>query len=576
MDLVLHSLFPATVSLKVTTMDHAALKAAGVGQPFLLHVSVQNANNTAQYPVLKNVEKYAVRRSGFQMNMVNGATSTVYSYQIRIDEPGTYTLGPAQITEDHGIVESEPIIVTVTNEQQYVEPKRNNDGKSKASFLRLVCNKEKVTVGERAHCTLTFYTADQCVSLQTLIEPDQSNFASFTIKNKMGPITGNQTINGTDHRYAQWSWDIYPTKPGSLVIPAYAADYNTQTNNHMFAFLLPHNDLKRTYSNTISLNIDPLPQHSIKPALIGSLSQFSAKIEPANARVGEGMVLTLSLAGDGDLESMQMMPLAGLPEHLKWYESKQQNEPSKVDHANTVHTMEYIVQALQPGDYQIPAQEITYFDTRDRTYKTRKTNELTIHVTGTSTSQSAKKIEEQSNAEVATAISVEHEEIKPLAQSGPWEMQPIHMIPWQFFWLVTSVLAILWLLFLLLTTNQAWLYKTVAQWNAKISVYNKARKQIKDAHSSGNYAAFYSIFMNLLAAHYGVEAAALSPEIIEEKLRSSGLSMQAVQDWKLFYSRIAESGFYKQSSDPYFYSHLYEQALYWIDIIEKLPRRNLP
>ncbi len=566
------SIFAASVQLKVSTIDNQAIKEAGVGQPFALHVIVNNASNTAQYPVIKNVEKYSIRRTGFQMNMVNGDTSTTYTYQIRIDEPGTFTLGPAHITENNSLVESEPITIHVSSEQKYADAKRGTDAKSKASFLRLTCNKERISVGERAQCTLTFYTADQMVSLQSLIEPDQSSLQSFSLKNKMGPITGNETINGIDHRYAQWKWDIYPTKAGNVVIPAYAIDYNTQTNNNMFSFFFAQNNVKRTYSNTISLNVDALPASQKNPVFIGTISGFSAKIEPAHARVGEGMVLALAITGDGDFDMMPMPPLTGLSENLKWYESKHTNEPSKIDPAMTTHSMEYIVQALQPGDYQIPAQEITYFDTRDRAYKTRKTNELSIHITGSAAAPAKKIIAEP---EIAPEIQIEDSnDIKPIAQNGPWVAPSLALVPWPFFWILMALLSVAWLLFILLTTNQSWLYRTVAQWNAKASIYAKARKQIKQAHNNGNYASFYTIFITLLSTHYAIEPAALSPEVIELKLASSGLSAQAIADWKLFFTKIAESGFYKKSEDPYFYSHLYDQALYWVDIIEKLPRKE--
>ena len=41
-------------------------------------------------------------------------------------------------------------------------------------------------------------------------------------------------INGTEHRYAQWEWDICPKKAGVQVIPAYALDYTTQTTRPLF------------------------------------------------------------------------------------------------------------------------------------------------------------------------------------------------------------------------------------------------------------------------------------------------------------------------------------------------------
>lgn len=564
--------FATSIILKLSTTDNTELTQAGIGHPFLLHVIIEGASNTAQYPIIKNVDSFHVRRNGFQMNMVNGATSTTYSYLVRIDEPGTFTLGPAQITESNGPLESEPIRILVGSEQKAVESRKNKPTANKSNILRLTCDKETVHVGECIHCSLTFFTSDPLVSLHSLNEPDQQSLTGFTIKNKSEPITGTKMLNGIEHRFAQWNWDLYATRPGTLVLPAYAVDYNTQTNNTMFGFLFAANSVKRVYSNTIPLNVHPLPAHRNKPALIGFIDQFTAKIEPAHAHVGQGMALTLAITGQGDFQSCGMLELKGLPADLKWYDSKHHREPVPSNSALSTHVMEYVIQALNPGTYTLAPQEIFYFDTRERTFKTHKTNAITIQIMPAPASQ--KNVPEACPQEISTSGAIEEQIIKPLAQKGPWATEPLHHVPWKLFWSLMALLAVVWLLLTLITTNQYWLYKKVATLLPSNSIYSKARKQLQKAHELGNYTAFYTIFINLLASHFRLDGASLSPENIEQTLINAGLTNKAVQDWKLFYSQIAESGFYKQSQNPYFYTHLYEQSLYWVSVIETVPRGN--
>lgn len=561
--------YAADITLKLASMDRTPLKEAGVGQPFLLLVAVNNASNTAQYPNLKGIDNLHVRQNGFQMNMANGTTSITYQYQVRIDTPGTYTLGPAQFNEPQGIIESQPITVTVAQEQKTSEPKKQTSNKSLPSFLRLTCDKDKVVEGEKINCTLTFYTADPNVSMQALNDPEQTNAQIFTIKSKQGPVTGNQIINGVDHRLAQWQWHLYPNKPGSYTIPAYAADYITQTSNHMFSMFFGRNEAKRIYSNTVRITVDPLPPHQEAIAYIGTINDFSAHVNPSTAKVGEGIVLSLIITGNGDSEKIAFIPLQNIPEGLKWYESKHFNEPSKVDAQQTTQYMEYIIQALQPGDYQIPPQAIHYFDTKDRTYKTRKTIPLALHIQASPISAT-----NQTNADTAAmniAIS-DTDDIRPLHEEGPWNAQTARLIPWHLYWWLIGILTLISFLITILSVKPYLFASLINQFKKSGSSYSIARTKIKLAHQTKNYSSFYTTFINLLASRMGIEPSAVTPENIQNMFIQTGLSRDALNDWQHFFSQIAELSFYNPQYDQIFYNHLTENALYWIDVLEKLPR----
>ena len=562
-------LYSADISLKLTSMDQAPLKEAGAGQPFLLHVIINNASNTAQYPTIQGIDNLHVRQNGFQMNMVNGTTSVTYQYRIRIDTPGTYTLGPAQFNEPQGTVESQPITVTVAQEQKTSEVKKQATNKSQPSFLRLTCDKEKVVEGEKINCTLTFYTPDQGVSIQALNEPEQTDPQLFTIKAKQGPITGNQMINGVEHRFAQWKWQLYPNRPGSYTIPAYAADYIVQTSNNMFSVFFGRNETKRTYSNTLRITVDPLPSHKESISYIGAINDFSAKINPSTAKIGEGIVLTLILTGNGDAEKLTFVPLHNMPDGLKWYESKHFTEPSNTDPTITSHGMEYVVQGLQPGDYEIPAQSIHYFDTTDRVYKTRKTVPLSLRIHASPTTNSNQSHPDDTKT---TNILPDVDDIRPLNQEGPWHAQMPRIIPWHLYWILISLLGLISALITLMHFKPNVLETIIKPLRRNNSCYALARAKIKLAHQTKHYASFYTIFTNLLAKHMNMEPSAITSENIHDMFIQAGLSRTAFNDWQNFFSHIAELSFYHPHYDEAFYNQLTQNALYWIDVLEKLPR----
>ncbi len=557
------SVFASDIALRLTSMDGVPLLEAGAEQPFLLHVTVTNSPNATHYPIIKNSENFQIRNSGFQMNMANGTTTATYHYQVRIDTPGSYTLGPAQLGDGTGTASS-PIRVTVGQQQKTQETKKSSSVTK--SFLQLAAEPQRVVVGQKIHCTLTFYTPDQGVSLQALIEPDAATTPNFIIKDKEGPATGNQIINGVEHRYAQWQWDIYPNKPGTVTIPAYATDFIQAAQTRMFSFFFAQNETKRVYSNVIQIAVDPLPESHKKNQFIGTIESFEATIEPSTAKVGEGAVLTLKITGDGDFDQLSGLVLHDMPTPLKWYESKQYKQSASTLANRSI--MEYIVQALQPGTHTIPSQEFSYFDTRDRAYKTTKTKALTLRAVPGASSSTAHLPQKEITAPSGQQSA---DDIRPLHHEGPWNVPVSNaIIPWPLFALLLILAATAWFFHLLWISKNSWLYRISLGWSSNTSLYTRTRDQIKRAHAMRNYAAFYPIFINFFSEKTGAAAATLSPEIIDQFLLDSGLSMQAVDDWRIFFSKISEIRFYNKAQDPYVYSSITEQALYWIDVFEKM------
>lgn len=556
----------ASINLKLTTLEGAPLEQAGAGTPFLLNVVVTNTTNSAQYPTLKGIDNLHVRQSGFQMNMVNSTTSVTYHYRVRIDTPGNYTLGPAQITEEGKVIESDSITITVAD-QQKSKGTRTQKASAPAPLMKLICDTTQAYVGQKINAELSFYTADPTTVLQTIIEPEMSATSGLAIKNKQTqPITGTEKINGTEFRFAKWNFQITPTKSGSLIIPAYAAQYTSQANSPMLSFFF-HNDAKRVYSNTVALDVKPLPDSLRAPTFIGTINQMSAHINPTHARVGQGLVYSITLSGDGDFDSIGMLTLA-MPEQCKWYESKKNYTPASGQFGT--YTMEYIVQALEPGTITIPKQELFYFDTSLKQYKTLSTSPITITISGTGTLAS------ESNQDLPTNVNVDASTIDPLAPlnlEGPIEHLPPRVIPWYIFWVFIGLMSALWLAIIVVTTGKNYLRQLlILIAHKQTSIYAFARKSVNHAYQKKQYSKYYEIINKLFASRLEITQAQLSPHIMENSLIQDGLSAQALEDWRNFYAELCQFSFYKANLDTPYYNELTQKMLYWIDVLEKLPR----
>src|ERR1700733_7375 len=601
------SLDATSISLKITDLDNNLLKEAGAGQPFLLQVIVKDAQNTAQYPDLQGIDNIYIRNAGFQMNMVNGNTSITYQYRVRIDTPGTYTLGPAQLTSNNPVVTSAPITVIVSGEQKSLDPKKGATAANTSTLLKLTCAQESVFVGQKVPCTLTFYTADPHVVLESLIEPDNTKQTLYRIKNKKEPVTGTQWINGVEYRCAQWQWDLYPLKAGQCAIPAYGAYYNNKSQRDMISLFFARPDQKRLYSNAITLNVQPLPASSHASSLIGQIISYTAQVEPHKAAVGHGIVVTLTAIGNVDFESLALVPLTHMPSQLKWYESKHTQELSKTHDGFIKHTMEYIVQGIEQGVWHIQPQELTYFGPQERAYKTTKTEQLTLTITPAPHTNTipipANPVDTASMPDTIMPLT-HNRSTSALAQGLP--------IP--VFWAIVCCLIAVWFGITLCSINASTLMRFKRRWY-KTKHFSHARATVAAIQKNHRAQELYPTFITLLTTISNLSPTQITPEQINQHFAARGMSKQLQQDWRTFFSQLLETAFYSpspktpccstgmqamrisrrslgeggfwlwrnsakqrllnrcalhNSSAPSVDNHLIEQALYWITVIEKL------
>lgn len=552
----------ADVLLRILNVDHSPLAQAAAGSPFLVEVSVRDMQSIGQPPVVKGLDQFEVKTKGVHITTVNSKITAKYTFEVRIDMPGTYTIGPALFSDQNHQEHSNKVRVIVGNEQ--IDAK-NNTTEDKPVLLRLVANKDRAIIGECVHCWLRFYYTDPAITLRQFIEHDSKDICRKKVK---GPHTGTQQLDGVDYNYIEWEWDIFPQKAGRCTIPAYGADYEQETEERddfwggLGRFLGSNIVTKRVYSNALSLDVDALPASTTPVQAVGNFSAMTLLAKPAVAKQQEGIVVAVEIIGDGDPDTIAFSTLQNLPEALRFYESNTTIiEPTKEGELPKKR-YEFIVQGLKVGTWEIPSQALYYFDTKQRAFNTLHTMPLSITIM-----PSTKKVVTiQDNDDNHNDTKALRDDIAPLHKEWSYIAVPEWRLPWWFF-LTLVVLPTLFLgygsMSSMFVHNRQDAYRTHRAHHA----FSTAKKRLEIMKASYNSQELYTLFIELFADRWQMPISTLSAGEIRQQLHAKGLHDTQLQEWDIFFACIAERAFgaKKGQEDTY----LFDKAKQWIEQLEQ-------
>jgi len=160
---LVHSFFVcanSSLALKVVSTDGIAIEQACAGQPFVIEVSVSEDLKDSGKPKVCGIEQFQINHTGFQMRMINGRSSVKYTYNVRVDMPGAYKIGPVEITKGDDTIYSNEITLAVADEQIEDEDADQKTKKADRAFFHLAADKKNVVIGEKILCSLRFYYVD--------------------------------------------------------------------------------------------------------------------------------------------------------------------------------------------------------------------------------------------------------------------------------------------------------------------------------------------------------------------------------------------------------------------------------
>lgn len=247
-----------------------------------------------------------------------------------------------------------------------------------AVFLRSEITPEHPYAGQQVLYTVHLYTRDDINSIMLRELP---TFRGFWVRDiPLPPSATPEMVDVGGTRYARVALlqkALFPLRPGRHPVEPSQVDLIARViEPRFFGPPLSHAEQVRLSTSPLMIDVQPLP--AAPPGFSGAVGQLglTARLEPAQLRIGEAATLTVTLSGRGNLQSLAE-PEVAPPEGLTLYPPQQQSEDQTS--GTTVsgeRSWSYVVVPNRAGLYSLSVPEISYFDPWTGAYRVAATSAL--------------------------------------------------------------------------------------------------------------------------------------------------------------------------------------------------------
>ncbi|MCQ2346026.1 MAG: BatD family protein [Paludibacteraceae bacterium] len=388
------------------TFQASAPKQVVQGQPFQVTYIVNHRAGDITPPEFVDFEYLAgpYTSTSQSSTFVNGQfTSTYqqqYTYTLRPDKQGTFTLGAATIKVGSKQYTSNGLRITVLPPDESVQASGNSNKKSNASSA----GKTSATTGNgdifiRTIASKTTLHEQEVLTLSYKLYVTGMDIRGFTEKTQIPEFTGflKQELDQKDIQFELEHYNnrnyqvatIYQT----LLYPQHAGDIEIESGSFEAIILLPNTHRRSFFDDAyiqatkmlkapgITIHAKSLPAG--KPAdFSGAVGRFSMtqSISETELTTNDAVTIKLDLSGAGNMKLIKT-PAVDWPEGFEPYDPKVTNNfQTSSSGVSGSKSIEYLAIARNSGDYTIPSITFSYYDTQESQYKTLQTPEYTLHV----------------------------------------------------------------------------------------------------------------------------------------------------------------------------------------------------
>ncbi len=339
------------------------------------------------------------------IQFINGKMSVTKSqkyYYMAVKE-GTYTIPAMTVSLKNDQVSSQPVKLTILKADEKAQAQPGVDGKSQQAagatsdelFIRGIVNKKKVYQNEPVIVTYRVFIAAG-LGFENYVPsklPENVGFWAEEVDLGTRPKVWEEVINGKKYVLADIKKQVlFPTSPGKKTIGELAIDCNIRVpqrrnNRDIFNDFFDNSFFSRTVTKTIfskplDIEVMALPQAG-KPAnfsgLVGDF-KMSASLDKNHVTTNEAITLKIDIAGSGNIK-MIPEPELSFPGDFEQYAPKSTESISRQQTGVTgTKSFEFVLVPRFPGEQHIKPYVLTFFDLKDKTYKTLTTPEFVIQV----------------------------------------------------------------------------------------------------------------------------------------------------------------------------------------------------
>ena len=329
-------------------------------------------------------------------SMVNGRTtqssSVTYTYILSALKNGTFTIPAATINVDGSQISSNALKIQVSGtaqsnggraqggRTQQQEEMRSAGSTISGSdlFIQVSASKKRVYEQEPVLLTYKVYTLVALTQLEGKM-PDLKGFHTQEIPLPQEKSFKIEQFNGRNYKTVTWSqYVMFPQMSGKLQVPPITCNgIVLQQNRNVDPFEAFFNGgsgyievKKQIQAPGVNIEVDPLPTRPT--GFSGGVGKFSMKteIDKTELKTNDPLTIRVTITGTGNMKLMKA-PEVKFTKDFDTYDVKV-TDKTKLTTSGLEGSMiyEYLAVPRHQGKYHVPPVEFTYFDTKDKQYKT--------------------------------------------------------------------------------------------------------------------------------------------------------------------------------------------------------------
>jgi hypothetical protein len=507
-----------------------------VGESVTLSLNFQEAapNGPPALPAMPNLRVTGVSQSQ-RIGIENGRQSFefTYLYALVATQPGDVTIPPISVNAGAQTVTSQPLQLKIVPSTAAAAA---NNVATNFAFLRLVVPKTEVYLGEPfpVEVHLYFRQVEERLSFPQL-KADGFSLTPWPQPTRTQTQVGNAIFN-----LIVFKTSATAARTGTLALGPAQTGVNVlipagRRQRGLFDLFEPAYERRPVSlsSETINLNVLPLPQENVPPGFSGAIGNYTLRVSagPTNVAVGDPITVRVQISGRGALDAL------ALPAQTDWRDFNTYPPTAKVETTDSLglEGMKAFEQVVIPQNQEIkalPPVRFSFFNPNTRKYVmlSGPTIPLTIRPSGLASAPLPSLTNAAANAAPPPVDDIIH--IKPrleVATVGPLLITR----PW--FIALQALPALLWVS-LLIWRRRADALEGNPRLRRRREVAARVREGLKDLRSHAEvrrsnefFATLFRLLQEQLGERLDLPATAITEAVIDERLRDRGLSQQTLK-----------------------------------------------
>ncbi len=417
--------FPGLLLAQEVRFTSQAPKQVYLGQRFQLTFMLNAEGSNFMSPEITNFDVLSgpMTSQGQNIMNINGkleySTTLSFTFILEANKLGTFTIPQAVITSNGKRYMSNTVTIAVLQNPRPTQsnpngtqPQGGNQAQTRDDigndiYLKAVVDKNNPYQGEQIIVTFKLYTPTNRLQID---QPEKiPSYPGFWAQDLLKDATQypqyTETVNGKKYIVAELrKAALFPQKSGLLTIDPLIQDVIYQIkvkgrnpfaddpffgNDPFFKNFMDDSfiggelqNVKKTLrSNSISVNVKPLPSANRPLDFTGAVGQFNLKAEVDHTVVNtnDGITLKVSVSGSGNLNLIEK-PSINFPPDFEVYDPKIIDNFNNKGATSGTRTFEYLIIPRAAGDFSIDPIQYSYFDLSRKDFVTLRSESFKLKV----------------------------------------------------------------------------------------------------------------------------------------------------------------------------------------------------